>query len=78
MGKLSCSKRARVVGKRRDEEATAILVMLNLKWPLLVIEIEKEGNTIPLCMPTPCVVALVHIAVAAPSSEHVEGGVMQA
>jgi len=52
------------VGKRRDEEAMANLVTLNLKSPLLVIEIEKGGNT-PLYAH-----ALVHIAV---SSEHVEG-----
>jgi hypothetical protein len=67
-----------VVGKRHNEEATAILVTSNLKWPLLVIEIVKEGNTTHLCMPMPFAAALVHIAVAAPSSEHVEGGVMQA
>ena len=63
-----------MVGKRRDE-ATAILVMSNLKWPLLVIEIKQEGNATHLFMPMPFVAALVHIAVAAPSSEHVEGGV---
>ena len=55
---LESSKRARVVGKRCDEEATAILVTSNLKWPLLVIEIKKEGNATHLCMPTPFAAAL--------------------
>ena len=63
---LEFSKRARVVGKRRDEEATAILVTSNLKWP-------RERNT-PLYAHA-LRGGLVHIAVAAPSNEHVEGGV---
>ena len=64
-----------MMSKRCEEEAKANLVMLNLKSPLLVIEIEKGGNT-PLYAH-----ALVHITVATPSSEHGEGscqGVMQA